>query len=510
MDPTSPDYRGIARRRTSLLVYGHGRDYSAPARKRLLQTLSVWEQDASGARWKAFEAALQDVDPLGRGVLRLPGWADPDLVAAAWPRGEWTDAMRPWPARAAAVHFRSVEFPYRDRDQARIFDYLVGQGSFARMAGASAYLVVADTAKGKSYCAIRAWCRYGDVLLGIFAQGTHLENFRAELLKFTDLTEADILVASDGRESMRRATRRGLDRYKAILVLHGTAWRCAEDAIDDGHVTGANELVTLIQAAGVGTIVADECHLELKSLAVLEMLTNVGRWFFLSASPQRTEWQEERVLRQVLPLADGLWVKSVPRVQGTMVRFDSRPGEADLAKSINQRGHFDVPAYFDYLLRQPRYAAWEEMATTMVARCFADGATGVGVVVGGRLEFLDAVLETMAAAFPGRTVGNFSSRIKKPAARMVELDRDIVVTTEKSFGGSVNPPRMSHMVMCVPFSSEVYSKQITGRLRGLDGGRCVLVDLWDAGFPNTREQYRLRRRAYRKLFANLDEEEYHA
>jgi hypothetical protein len=507
-DLTAPDYRGIVLRRSSLLVYGADKDYSAPDKKKLLQTLSVWEEDASGARWKAFEAALKDEDPLGRSVLRLPGWCDPDLVAAAWPRHDRSEAMRAWPARKVAVRFNGQQFPFRDRDQHQITDYLIGQGRYEHMEGSSAFLAVADTAKGKSYCTIRAWCHHGDALLGVFAQSVHLQNFLTELLKFTDLIEADILVVDDGRDSLRRAMKKGITQYKVILVLHRTVWNCCEDAIEDGKVTGLNEIIQVIQAAGIGTIVADECHLELKSLIYLEMLTNVNRWIFLSATPRRTDWQEARVLKQSLPLDTALWIKSEPRVCVSQLRFNSGPDEVDLARSLNRRGYFDVPNYFDYLSAQPRYTAWEEMVTNLVGQCFEDGATGVGIVVSGKLEFLDQVIRSMEAAFPERSIGNFSSRIKKHEARMLELESDIIVTTEKSFGGSVNPPRMSHLLLCTGIASEVWVRQISGRLRGLDGNRCVLIDLCDAGFPNTVEQAKLRKRTFKKFAAEFVEGEY--
>jgi len=509
-DPLSPAFRGVVQRRSSTLIYGHDRDRDVAAHRRLMATLSVWEEDITGAKWKTFEATLVDTDPLGRKILRLPGWVDVEAVAAAWPSHVWTEAFRPWPARDVTVRFHGQQYPFKNKDQSRIVDYLLGQGSFERMVDASAYLVVADTAAGKSYCSIRAWTIYGDVLLGLFAQLTHLENYKVELLKFTDLTEDDILVVDDGRDTLRRARKRGLATYKAILVLHKTAWRCHAAALDHeaGRLTSPNELVEVIKEAGVGTVVADECHLEFKSLVVLAMMTNVRRWVFLTATPKRTEWQEDRIFKQVVPFDSALRIRAIPRLAVTQIRFDSRPSEADVIASVNRRGYFDVPGYFDYLSRSSKYDRWEEMVTALVARAFDAGATGVGVVVGGKLEFLDRVCNSMRDAFPDRSIGNFSSRIKKREDKMLELERDIIVTTEKSFGGSVNPPRMSHMILAAPLASDVWVKQITGRLRGLNGAPCELLDVWDAGFPNIREQTRRRKTTYKKFALSITDEEY--
>ena len=149
----------------------------------------------------------------------------------------------------------------------------------------------------------------------------------------------------------------------------------------------------------------------------------------------------------------------------------------------------------------------EEMLSRCVAGAFEEGGESVGIVVAGKLEFLDRVVERMGAAFPDRSVGNFSSRVKKDL-RLAELGKDIVVTTEKSLGASVNPERMTHLVFLAPIASPVAIEQITGRLRGLDGRPCVLLDLWDAGFPKLVEQARRRRTTYRKLVKELREGEY--
>ena len=91
---------------------------------------------------------------------------------------------------------------------------------------------------------------------------------------------------------------------------------------------------------------------------------------------------------------------------------------------------------------------------------------------------------------------------------MAELNRDIVVTTEKSFSGSVNPEYMTHMMFLAPLSSPVSIEQIVGRLRGVDGRPCILIDLWDAGFWKLVEQAKRRKTTYRKLSTSVEDRDY--
>jgi hypothetical protein len=300
-----------------------------------------------------------------------------------------------------------------------------------------------------------------------------------------------------------------LAKIKVVLVLHRTIWNAMQDKIDESNrVTGTNEFTEFVLAAGVGTHISDEAHLEYQSLIYLGMLLNVDQTFYLTATPKRTEWMEDRVLGMQLPREFGLYIKSETRLETIQIRYNTHPDERDIAKSVNRRDFFDVPFFFDYLMRPEKWSYVEEMLTYYVGHCFAEGAAeSVGIVVAGKLEFLDQVITSVTKAFPDRTIGNFSSRVKK-ADRMEELHRDIVVTTEKSMGGSVNPERMTHLIFLAPISSPVWLEQISGRLRGLDGRPCMFLDLWDAGFPKLVEQSKRRKTTLKKLSTALTETEY--
>ena len=499
----------IFRRRTHVLVYRPGENRNERSFHTIERELSVREKNASGGSWVTFRALLGDKDPHGRVVLRLPGEISNKLLGQAWPTHSISLATTAWPRREVRVRFRSSEFPFRNADQSRIHAYLLGTGDFGSIPKGEPRLVLAGTAAGKSYCAIRAWVDRGDVLLATFAQSVHLENFKADLLKFTDLSEDDILVV-DGREGIRRALDSAavLTSVKVILVLHRTVMLSVQEKLDGEEVTGQNDFVRLVLAAGVGTHVSDEAHLEYQSLIRLGLLLNVDQTFYLTATAGRTDWMEARVLMHQLPLESSLAIGSKPRLETIQVRFDSRPTETVVARSINKLGYFDVPGYFDYLTLPDKWEMVGEMLTSLVGECMANGAGSIGVVVAGRLEFLDRVVGLMKAAFPKKTVGNFSSMVKAGETRMAELNKDIVVTTEKSFGGSINPTRMTHMILLAPISSHIVLEQLPGRLRGIDGRPCVLYDLWDSGFPKMSEQVRRRRTTLRKISLSLAEREY--
>ena len=360
--------RAILRRRTHTLVY-RASERDAAGYAELERQLTVREKDASGASWVTFRAILKDVDPHGREVLRLPGELSDDLLQKAWPQHKIGDSPRAWPSRKVRVKFHTAKFPFKNSDQSKIYEYLTGTHQFEGIIDGVPRLVVAGTAAGKSYCSIRAWVERGDVLLGTFAQTSHLENFKAELLKFTDLTEDDILVVDEGRQSIRRVMKHPeqLAAVKVVLVLHRTIWNAVQDKIAGGAISGPNEFTEFVLAVGVGTHISDEAHLELQSLVYLGMLMNVEQTYYLTATPKRTDWMEDRVLGMQLPRDSALYIRSAPRLETVQVRYDTRPTEAQKAASVNRRGYFDVPWFFDYLMNFEKWDAFEEMVTTIVS-----------------------------------------------------------------------------------------------------------------------------------------------
>jgi hypothetical protein len=496
----------IVRRRTHFLVYGYDRGQSADGRKELDRELSVWETLAGGKRWLTMRAQLRDIDPFNRKVLRIPrGNLDEGLLSAAWPRHAWRDSTTPWKPRKIAVKFNVQDYPFRNHGQARAFNYLAGEDDEGRPEPGSR-LLVAGTAEGKSYCSIRAWTRYGDVLLATFALAAHLQNFRSELFKFTDLTEEEVFVADDGRDSLKKAMKTP-QKYKVALVLHRTVSNCYDAVIDpDGVVLAPGEFTEFVQALGIGTYISDECHMEYKSIAVLSMMLNVARTFYLTATLGRTDWKENHILMNILPTGTALVLPKEKRLRVRSVSFNSRPKQEEQARCTDrQRGFFNPVAYFDYIRTAEKYGPWWEMVSSLVEECFSRGATGVAVVLSGKLEFLDRVYADAVASMPQRSVGNFSSRTPI-SRRMEELDRDVIITTEKSFKGSVNPPRMSHMIVLAPIGSAIWIEQISGRLRGRDGGECILIDVWDRGFIKLIEQSRRRRTVFRKISKEIEED----
>lgn len=486
-------------RRTHTLIYDYNK-CDASALKRLLQTLTVTERAPTGAVFPVFNGYLYDTDPEGRDVLRIPPYVSDEVLHSVWPAHKMGESAKAWRSRKVDVKFDET-FAYRSVHQSDICAYLTGTGTHSHLINGMPRMVVAGTAVGKSYCTIRAWAHRGDVLMAMFAQNSHLMNFKEEILKFTDTMESEILVIGE-KTNLAKVTKNlsEIGKYKVILCIHRTATNSIQNVLDNNSVSAPSDFANMVLAAGVGTFVIDEAHLEYQSVVLLGLLLNVDQTIYLTATPKRTDWMEDRVLASMLPHDDAIVIAVENRLVATQVSYSTHASAVDVKMSTNARGYFDVPFYFDYLMREDKWVFIEEILTHIITKnSQTEGAGSIGIVVSGKLEFLDHVIERMKEIFPDRSVGNFSSRVKAGPTRMAELEKDIVVTTEKSFGGSVNPERMSHMVFLAAIASPVWIEQVAGRLRGLNGLPCEFIDLCDTSFPSVLEHSKRRFTTLRKL-----------
>jgi hypothetical protein len=215
---------------------------------------------------------------------------------------------------------------------------------------------------------------------------------------------------------------------------------------------------------------------------------------------------EDRVLHMHLPMDHGIYIKSESRLETKLVEINTHPTDYNIKKSQNRKGYFDVNYYFDYLTGD-KWDYIEGLLYTLTTDAFENSAESLGIVVSGRLEFLDLVIMKLGKLFPNKTIGNFSSRVKIKD-RVEELKKDIVVTTEKSMGGSVNPERMTHLIFLAPIASPVWLEQISGRLRGLDGRNCIVYSICDYGFPVLVDQMKQKKKTFKKLSTSITEIKY--
>ena len=80
------------------------------------------------------------------------------------------------------------------------------------------------------------------------------------------------------------------------------------------------------------------------------------------------------------------------------------------------------------------------------------------------------------------SMGIFNSDIEDVDVRFEETNRDLIITTDRSFAGIINIVDLEAIVILNPITSEEHLKQIAGRIRKQPGKKSLLYIMADGSF----------------------------
>ena len=467
------------------------------ARRSLISRTTIWDKTIDDHYYPKFTGCIWDsvVNPNGEDALRIPKGFNPESIKKAFPNHQWLNSGKGWDTREIEVNMKE-EYSPRSNQQRRILSYLNRP--------ASTDLIHASTGIGKTYCFLNVWSKWRVPLFGLFAQKAHLETFYNEIFKFLDIKEDEVFIVDSGTRSMKKGLD-DIDRYKIYLGLYRTIHNQLHNSASTtkyGMRLKTQPLyIDFMSKAGIGAMLCDECHLEYQMVISVALTTNARRTTYLSATPSRTIWHEKKILELVFPRPkDRLTIMLRPRVEYVPVIWNSNPNYDDVNNCIVMGEKFSPANYSSYLMKHKVYSHWLNMLLFFMKKRFSDGSTGIAIVIGGKLDLVKKVIKDMEKLFPEKSVGNFTSLVKDQEERLKALQSDIVITTEKSFGASVNPLQIDTMLFCAPISSPVWLEQIAGRLRGTDSKPCLFYDLAeDKGFSKLRAQKSARKQTMKRI-----------
>lgn len=374
----------------------------------------------------------------------------------------------------------------RDELQADAINYLLSEGKFKDLEGATQRMLSLATGKGKTYCTIAALSYMRQRGMVIVGQDRLAGQWKDEFLKFTNLNEEDIYIIS-GSDSIRKIMKDKIEpNYKIFIASHRTL---ASYAGDDW-----SKLTEFFERIKIGTKVFDEAHLEVKNIFQIEYNTNTANTIYLTATPSRSNVSEDKCYQfsiQELPV-HGLEDKyDDPYHYIYYIKYNSKPSDIDIAKCATQRG-FNGNAFADYTFNK-NYDQFIEIIEKLIDMCLK--REGKIAILLSKNDNILKLQKTLRYMYPNLDVGIFTTLIKSKAEREEQLKSKLILTTEKSLGTAIDVKGLRFLISTIPTSSQVLSEQIIGRLRRLpDNQKSFYFDLTDIGFPKCRTQLNNRRK----------------
>ena len=385
------------------------------------------------------------------------------------------------PVRKVPIRMKKGVAP-RSELQLRVADFLASRGEYTGLAEKPRRAVFVDTGEGKTFITIAEICRRGVMTAIICPDDRAIQTWNDEFIKFTDVAPEEVFVVS-GADSLRKVLKRKSE-VKVLLVSAPTLGSLFRNGRED-------EIVGFFEKMGVGLKVIDEMHLNLLTIFNLEMTVVTHSTFYLTATDSRRIHGEQKVLENMTPQDDCVFrQEKVRKFEFVRVKYYTNPAK-EHQKGINTANGFSAHFYLKMLTNPelPYFDWYVEKVLHKTLKWALKNRTReefkIAFLVKTK-EAGNAIGAAIQSLFPELTVGYFNSDIADMETRFKETEKDIIVSTDKSFAGIINIKGLEIIINATPITSEPHLLQIMGRLRDEEGKRRVFVQLCDYSFKKAR------------------------
>lgn len=421
------------------------------------------------------------------GNLYVPATVTPETVQTFFPNEAIVRNYAGTPKPKAAA-FKMRNGPRSDI-QTEALGFLMGMKNDQKERSRMLNLA---TGTGKTFVSISMLSQYG-VRGMVLVDSVDLANqWKKEFLFHTDMKDDDVFIIS-GEESVSEAKKNAKAKvFISILKTIGSLIQADSDAMN-----------SLMHKLGIGVRIFDECHTNFKAICDINELSNVSYTVYLTATPNRSDYKEDRLYGKVfgkIPFYDGHKNLNAKYHTVVLCGFDSHPTGVQVA-SVKSKYGFSVTKWAEFISSGQQFDNYYKSLTNVISK-FKLIEKGLKFAI--MLPTIDLIEKTKTNLERdyGIDVGRFIGEIPKDK-RADELKKTVFLTNQKIFGKGIDVPDLDCIVNYVQLSSKVNLEQILGRLRNNEGHSHVLIDVTDTGFAPCKTQQRSRKSFYKTIAKSL-------
>ena len=315
-----------------------------------------------------------------------------------------------------------------------------------------------------------------------------LDQWEREILHYTNLDKSDVIhiTGSNICNMILAGGGKKFKEAKIYLCSHGTLRSF-------GDTYGWDKVYELFETLGIGIKIFDESHTNFNNVIMIDFFTNVWRTYYVTATPGRSNWKENRVFQISLsqvPLIDLFDEEKDPHTSYIAIKYNSRPTAVDVSKCKNKYG-LDRMKYIDYVTKKPEFYDMLRIIMDMVLKIIFNknkDKRGKVLMYIGTNDGILRVYHWIGNNYPELVgdIGIFTSLLNHDDKAM-EREKKLLLSTTKSagLGEHIDKLKMT-IVVAEPFKSEIIARQTLGRTRD---NNTFYVELVDMGFKYVRKFY---------------------
>jgi superfamily II DNA or RNA helicase len=386
----------------------------------------------------------------------------------------------------------NLKFPPKNPEQEDVIAFLKNQGQYGNL-DCNQKLIALDTGKGKTYCTINYLKFKQEVAMIIVHQLTIIDQWkRREFLRLTDMTEKNICVIKDSNH-LAKLVEKPSNHY-IYLVTHKTLVSYANDDL--------LKLSNVMKALRIGIKVYDEAHKEIRSILKIDCHTNVPETIYLTATPNRSDFKEDKVYGTVFQYVTKYFDKgeaeSYHKIVYVQINTDPNEIQENFVEKSNKYG-FNLANWCSYIkTNRDKYKYFKKVLMHLLHMAYKgkNQPKKLAIIV-GTLALAEDLTSYFRKKFPEKKVVDFTTNNTKKVRNEIIANKDyeIMVTTEKSFSNALNVMDLECIICTASFGSQITTRQLTGRLRNSTESRfSVYIDITDYGFTSCCKQLASRKK----------------
>jgi superfamily II DNA or RNA helicase len=375
----------------------------------------------------------------------------------------------------------------RDRIQKEAIDFLSAKDKFTNASAYSQQALILDTGDGKTFTTINAILNYHMRALII----THQDKIKTQWINTfkekTDVPE-ERLINISGSEIITKIMDNEIAEGYFYFINHQTINSYA-------RTHGWLNIRKFFQKIAVGVKVFDEAHLSFKNVLRVDMFSNTVKTFYLTANFGRSDPKEVSLFRRCFSSVYKFgeetknYEEKRKHIIYVPVLYRSNPSCAQLQMASNMYG-FSVLGF-------SKYALHVDQENTQVRKFYyvlsialkLEGKILITVPKISDTEYIKKLIEKEYPDLNKKIETINSSNSKEENAE--NKDADIICSTIKSCGTGVDIKKLRCIINLEPFSSNITSNQLSGRLREYAKDKdTYFFDLIDIAFPTCERQYK--------------------
>lgn len=373
-----------------------------------------------------------------------------------------------------------IKYKPRDEQQQEALRFMVGVNDYVNNQYAPQLSVNLNTGKGKTYCSIATVCFFKIKSMIITGSNSLLSQWADEVVRYTNISYNEILQisGSDSINMILAGRSQKAANAKIFLCTHGTLKSF-------GDTYGWDKVYELFEVLGIGMKFFDEAHTHFENMLMIDFFTNVFRTYYVTATPGRSNWKENRIYQLSIKNVPGIDLfdqDNDPHTSYIAIKWNSKPTPQQISRCKNKYG-LDRMRYIDYVTNQSTFYDMLRVIMELVIKC-----KGRVLFYIGTNDGILRVYWWISQNYPEflGDIGIFTSLLS-PQEKLKEKQKKLLLSTTKSagLGEHIEGLKMT-IVLAEPFKSEILARQTLGRTR--DSGT-VYIELVDMAFVYIKRFY---------------------